>query len=169
MAARIRCLTASVAAVVGLLLGALAFAASANAAPYTNQATISVSTQNPAVGGSLTISGDGFAADETVSLTLHTQTYNLGSATTDVSGRFTATVTLPAGVSGAHTIVATGLSSGQTTSITITIGSSVSSSASSGGLPNTGVAVLGVGVVGAALLIGGAAMLVVGQRRSASA
>ncbi|MDT0262077.1 hypothetical protein [Jatrophihabitans lederbergiae] len=166
MAARIRRLTASVAAVVGLLLGALAFAASANAAPYTNQATISVSTQNPAVGGSLAISGDGFAAGETVSLTLHTQTYNLGSATTDVSGRFTATVTLPAGVSGAHTIVATGLSSGQTTSITITIGSSVSSS---GGLPNTGVAVLGVGVVGAALLIGGAAMLVVGQRRSASA
>ncbi len=166
MAARIRRLTASVAAVVGLLLGALAFAASANAAPYTNQATISVSTQNPAVGGSLAISGDGFAAGETVSLTLHTQTYNLDSATTDVSGRFTATVTLPAGVSGAHTIVATGLSSGQTTSITITIGSSVSSS---GGLPNTGVAVLGVGVVGAALLIGGAAMLVVGQRRSASA
>lgn len=168
MAARIRRLTASVAVAVGFLLGALAFTAPANAAPYTNQATIAVSTQNPPVGGSLTISGEGFAAGETVSLSLHTQTYNLGSANADDSGRFTTTVTLPSGVSGVHTILATGLSSGQTTSITITIGSSVSSSAG-GGLPNTGVAVLGVGGVGAALLIAGAAMLVVGQRRSASA
>ncbi len=155
---------------IGLLIATVSFATSASAAPYTSQPTLSVSTQTPAVGASLTVSGAGFAAGENVSLTLHTVVYNLGTATTDGSGSFTTTVTLPAGVSGTHTIVALGLGSGRSASITLTIGSGTAGGGgSNGGLPNTGAAVMGVGGLGLALLIGGGLMLLVGRRRSVSA
>jgi hypothetical protein len=164
MAARTRRLTAALTALLALLVGAAAFAASSAASPYSTQATLSVSTQNPAMGATLTVSGSGYTPTEQVNLTLHSQTYNLGSATTDASGDFSTTVTLPAGVSGSHTITGTAATSGMTASVSVTIGSSAGGGGS-GDLAFTGAAVLGIGGIGVALLISGGVLLLAGQRR----
>jgi hypothetical protein len=169
-------LISAFAAVLSLSLAVgLGLAASSSAAPYTPAPAVSVSTSAPVAGGGLTVSGSGFGADDTVNLVLHTKAYSLGSATTDAAGAFSKTVQLPAGVTGSHTIVITDPTTGQTSSMAITIESSSSSGGASGGasggssggggLSNTGVAVLGIGGLGAALLLGGGVMLLAGRRR----
>ena len=55
------------------------------------------------------MSGSGFLAGSAVTLTLHSAPIRLGTATTDGAGAFRTTVTLPAGVVGAHTVVADGI------------------------------------------------------------
>ncbi len=151
---------------LGLIMSALAAGTPASAAPYTTAPTVAVSTTNPCVGCPLTISVAGFAANEQINVTLHTTVYNLGTATADSSGATTTTVTLPAGVSGAHTIVAVGATSGPSASIAITIGGAPGGGGGGGGgLPNTGVAAIGIGAVGVALIVGGGAALLAGRRR----
>jgi hypothetical protein len=170
---------ATVAVVIGAVLAlGLAFAASSSAAPYSNPATCSTNTSNPAVGGTVVLSCTGFGGNDTVDITLHTVTYSLGSATTDTNGAFTKTLQLPAGVSGPHTIVAFDPTTGQSASVAITIGSSGGTSgggtssgggsSSGGGLSNTGVAVIGIGALGVVLLVGGGLMLLAGRRRKAT-
>jgi hypothetical protein len=159
-------------AVVAVLVSAaLSFAASADAAPYHKQPKLSVSTTTPAVGATITVTGTDYGANETVELTLHTAVYTLGSAHTDASGGFTTSVTLPAGVSGTHTLVGTGMTSGGVASVTLVIGGSgtggTGGSNGGGGLSNTGAAVIGVGALGITLLIAGGFMLVAGRRRKA--
>jgi hypothetical protein len=181
MSASNRSLSAALIGFVLLALSAVAFTftGSAQAAPYATAPTVSVSDQTPVVGGSLTASGAGFQALERVSLSLNG--VSLGSATTDASGAFSTSVTLPAGVSGAQTIVVTG-ASGDTGNITITIGAAApvaavpaggaaggGSGGSGGVLASTGVAVVGIGALGALLLVGGGVMLFAGQRRAHSA
>jgi hypothetical protein len=162
--------TRIVLASLAALIAMLGFATSASAAPYANQATLSVSTTNPAVGGTLTVSGSGYAAGETVNLTLESASVSLGSAVANASGDFTTSVTLPSGFSGQHTIVGTGATSGESASVVICIGScGTSGSASSGGgggLAITGVAVAVIGGLGVLLLIGGGLMLLAGRRRT---
>lgn len=154
-----------------LTLG-LAFAASSNAAPYTNQPVLTLSTSTPLEGSTLTVAGSGFGGGDTINITLHTATYNLGSVTTTGSGTFSTQVTLPAGVTGQHTIVATDANTGQTASASIDIIASGSSnggtSSSSGGLSNTGVAVMSIGGLGVLLLLGGGVMLMAGRRRKST-
>lgn len=161
---------AAVAAVIAAMLAVMALAPSSGAAPYSGQATLSVNNQNPAVGGSFDESGSGFGANEEVSNTLHTAPFALTSAHTNANGDFSVTLTLPAGVSGSHTIVATGLTSGKTATISIIIGSTATGSGSSGGggLASTGVAVLGIAGLGVVLLVGGGVMLMTGKRRKAT-
>ena len=51
--------------------------------------------------------GTGFAPESTVTLTLHSEPVEVGTATTDASGNFTAEVTVPAATeAGDHTVVA---------------------------------------------------------------
>lgn len=159
-------------AVVGLLTAVLASASSAGAAPYHKQPTLAVSTTTPAVGATITVTGADYGANETVNLTLHTATYNLGSAQTDANGGFTTSITLPAGVSGTHTLTGTGMTSHGVASVTLVIGGSGTgavggSSGGGGGLSNTGAAVIGAGALGISLLIGGLLMLLAGRRRKA--
>lgn len=152
-------------AVLAMIAAATTFAVSANAAPYATAATLSVSNQTPVEGGSFVVSLSGFRANEGITLTLGSTV--LATGTTDSSGSFSSTVTLPPGVTGQQTIVGTG-ASGDTSSVTITIGAASaagSSGGSSGGLPDTGVAVIGVGVLGVLLLIGGGFLLIAGKRR----
>lgn len=158
---------AAVISLMGALISMLILAASASAAPYSNQPTTTLSTQTPVAGGSFTLSGSGFGANEDVSNTLHSATYALASARTNASGDFSVVVTLPSGITGTHTIVSTGMTSGVTTSITITI--LAPSSSSSGGLASTGVAVLGIGGFGGLLLVVGGLMLLAGMRRKVDA
>lgn len=164
-------------AVLGIMIASVAFASSANAAPYTNAPSIAVSTTSPAEGSTITVTGTDFDANSTVNLTLYSQPYALGSVTTDSSGAFAASVTLPNGVTGSHTIVGQGPSSSASVSIEIYSNSQGSGNASgnnaagnngsgsSGGLASTGFAVAGIGVVGLALLIGGSVLLLSGRRR----
>jgi len=73
-------------------------------------------------GCSLPISGTGFQAGESVDLVLHSNPVDLGTVTADGSGNFTDTVKIPAGTDpGAHTIVATGATSGNTESFPLTV------------------------------------------------
>jgi hypothetical protein len=161
--------TRIVVAALAALFAVLGLATSASAAPYSNQATISVSTTNPAIGGTLTISGSGWAAGETVILTLESSSFSLGSAIANASGDFSTSVTLPSGVSGDHTIVARGATSGATASAAICIGScgggGSASSGGGGGLASTGLAVAAIGGLGVVLLIAGGLMLLAGRRR----
>ncbi len=188
----------STVAVTTMLVATVLFASTANAAPYTNAPTLSVSTSNPAVGATFTVAGADFVAGTTVDLTLHTQTYDLGTATVDAGGSFTTTVTLPAGVSGTHTLTATD-PAGNTVlnaSLTIVIGADNSGGGSNGagsagngssngngsgagngalaagggngGLAYTGVPVTGIVVVGLLLLLAGFVTLLTSRRRKTS-
>jgi hypothetical protein len=170
MSASRRRLAVSTAAASVLFVAMIgAFSGSAQAAPYTAQPTVSVSDETPTEGGTLTLTGQGFGSSEDVNNTLHTVTYPLTSAHTDAAGNFSVVVTLPAGVTGTHTIVSAGVTSGRTASVTITIGAPSTGGAGGGGLSNTGVAVIGIAGVGVLLLIGGGTMLLAGKRRKVSA
>ncbi len=163
----------------GLVIAALtfAFAGSASAAPYTRAPVLSVSTQAPTVGATVNFSGSGYLPGVVVNLTLQPGAYDLGSVTPDRSGSFSTLITLPAGVSGSHTVVGAGAAPNDTASTTLVIGVSAAGGGSagggggggSGGLPNTGAAVIGLGALGLALSVGGALMLFAGKRRSVRA
>jgi hypothetical protein len=159
------------AAGIALAVGALAFAAtSAAAAPYSTQATLSVSSQTVVEGGTFVLTGAGFCASESVGVNLHTTTYPLTSAHTDSAGSFSVTETLPQGVLGVHTVTATGVTCGRSASVTITIvAASTGGGGGGGGLASTGVAVIGIGALGLILLVGGGLMLLAGKRRKVSA
>ena len=69
--------------------------------------TITVAPQTVEVGKSVTVTGTGFAPSSPVSLTLHSDPVEVGTATTDDTGSFTAEVTVPAATeAGDHTVVA---------------------------------------------------------------
>ena len=167
----LRRVAASAGVLAGLLLGAFALAAPSIAAPYSNPTTISGSTQSGVEGGTVGVSGTGFLANETIDFVLHSDPVDLGTTKADASGSFSATLTLPDGVTGNHTIVATGETSGRTASFPITISAPGSATGTTGGgsggggLPVTGAAVLGVGGLGALLLVGGGVMLLIGKRQ----
>ncbi len=76
--------------------------------PPTTCPTLSVSTTTPLAGATITVTGSNFTAGAHITLELHTTTYVLAHVTASASGAFTASVTMPAGVTGAHDIVATG-------------------------------------------------------------
>jgi len=166
MTARSRPIAAALSSVVALIIATLTFAAPSSAAPYTNAASISLSSQ--VVCSSETVSGAGFAPGS-VALSLQSDPVALGSATADAAGNFSTTVTLPSGLSGAHTIVATQGTVTASASVTIDCPGAGGSTGGGGGLSNTGVAVVGIGALGLALLAGGGAMLLAGKRRKVSA
>ena len=69
--------------------------------------TITVAPQAVEAGKSVTVTGTGFAPSSPVSLTLHSDPVEVGTATTDDTGSFTAEVTVPAATeAGDHTVVA---------------------------------------------------------------
>jgi hypothetical protein len=181
-------LIAALIGTIALLVTAVLFTVSANAAPYSNQAAISVSTTTPAVGANVSFGGSGYTSGERVSFTMGS--FNLGSVAAGVDGTFNLSAALPAGISGTFTIVAVGATSGRTANITITIGGATAggttngataggttngttaggtSSGSGGDLASTGVAVVGIGALGVALLVGGGFVLMAGKRRRVSA
>ncbi|MGH9029590.1 MAG: LPXTG cell wall anchor domain-containing protein [Acidimicrobiales bacterium] len=138
--------------------------------------TGSTSTCVASTGCTLTLTGTGFQPGETVALVLDGTPVSLGTTTADPSGDFTQGVSIPANsTAGAHTIVATGETSGAVASFAITLTSSttgVSSpttpSAPSSSLPLTGADISAmVGAAAVAIALG--AMLVLASRRRRSA
>ncbi|WP_341935272.1 endonuclease/exonuclease/phosphatase family protein [Microbacterium sp. LWO14-1.2] len=74
--------------------------------PETGNPTVVLGSQTVAAGGSLRVSGTGFAAGAQLRLELHSTPVSLGAVTVSAAGGFATTVRIPASVSaGAHTLV----------------------------------------------------------------
>lgn len=161
-------LSGTAAAVLAVVLTAFAFAGSSGAAPYGGGATVSVSSGTVAPGGTVTVSASGFHRNQTVTLRLDTGVV-LGTVNSG-NGSWSTTVTIPAGTSlGSHTITATD-AAGDTASVTVAVTAGApSSTGGGGGVSVTGVAVIGIGALGALLIAGGAVLLYAGRRRRVTA
>jgi len=73
--------------------------------PATIRGTLSTSG-TPVAGGTITVNGTGFAPSVTgFSLELHSEPVPLATVASDANGAFSVTVTLPAGINGAHALV----------------------------------------------------------------
>ena len=73
-------------------------------------------------GKNVTVKGTGFAPESTVTLTLHSEPVEVGTATTDANGDFTAEVTVPADTeAGDHTVVAESTTPAVTASAPLTV------------------------------------------------
>ena len=103
-----RLATLLVAALV-LLLG---FGASASARPVAYPVTgcsmVLVSSTEVVQGGSLVVSGTGFAPGAHLTIEFHSTVVVLAHVTTDADGAFSTTVTIPADAVGHHTITVSG-------------------------------------------------------------
>jgi hypothetical protein len=97
----------AVGAAMGLLL--LILGTHGALAQYTGAGPLNLSTSQPAAGGTVTVSGTGFAIDSNVYVTFESAPLLLATATADASGAFSVGVTIPYSASGQHTLVATGL------------------------------------------------------------
>ena len=149
-------LALSTTAVVGAL-GAVG----ASAAPYTGGATLAISDACVGNGASPTLTGAGFVASSTVSVTVGGDT--LGTATTDSSGAFSASFAFPS-LTGTQTVTASGSGVSATVSVdfSCTAGQSTGSS-------NTGVEILTLLLIAGALLAGGVVATTIGRRRKVDA
>lgn len=166
------------AVLLAAVISLIALATSGSAAPYTPSIAV-----NSPVCTSGTVTGTGFAPNESVTLTSNPHGETVGTATTSPTGTFTATVTFPSSVKGSRLLVATG-STGDSASKRILVntqcgvagqsssrasssgvaGESASRTGGTGGLSATGVAVWTIGGLGVLLLIAGALFTFGGRR-----
>jgi hypothetical protein len=190
----IKRLRASLIVMLGVIMAVVGFAAPAAAAPYSNQATTSVSSSHPTAGSTITFCGAGFLAGERVAITLDRTSYP--SVNASKGGTWCTRIALSSRLSsGNHTLTATGNTSHRSSSTRIRVeaqhhgdtrvlGESATAGTSSnsvipanlsvagsttGGLAFTGTNAIGVGALGGLLLLGGAAMVLVGRRRKVNA
>ena len=78
---------------------------------YSPVATLNLSSSSVDAGGTVTVSGSGFAPNTAFDVVLHSTPVTLTTVTTSLAGTFSVAVTIPAGIpAGAHTIVAGGAS-----------------------------------------------------------
>jgi hypothetical protein len=167
---------AALIAVFGVIIAAVALASPASAVTYPPPAAgATVSTQNPAVGGSVEFCGKGFTAGERVTIKVGATSFP--SVTADSSGEFCTTLVLGVSLSGPQTIVATGVTSGTKVSASIVVGgtSTGGTGGTSGGgtsgngddaLANTGAVVISIGALGVLLVVGGSMLVLAGRRRN---
>jgi hypothetical protein len=153
-----------------LAAGSASAAPSPSAPPYppVTPPSVAVSTTSPCVGESIDVGGTGFAAAETVTLSIGGQ--SVGTATGSGAGSFAVSVKAPS-VVGEQQLSAVGQSSGTRASATLTISncSGVAGESANRGLAFTGVEIAGLCVLGAALISGGALFVAAGRRRRNSA
>ena len=130
-------------------------------AVYNSAGPVSLSTSNPSAGGSISISACCYMPRTMVTFTIESEPVVLGTATADADGEASMTAIIPAGFSGSHEIVATGVAPDNSVlvlSSPITVGGSAlpntSMSAPTSGVSPllTALTVLGVVVVSAGAL-----------------
>ncbi|PCE15383.1 hypothetical protein AUC47_13860 [Microbacterium sp. SZ1] len=124
--------------------------------PVAETATIVPGSQTVVAGGSLRVSGSGFAAGAQLRLELHSTPVNLGTVTATAAGEFATTVRIPASVSaGVHTLVVV-LPDGTQVRAAVTV--TAAQEAASDGLAQTGgeLPFAAVWIALAALGLGGA-------------
>lgn len=105
-----------------LALGLPAYARIGQVGPVEPATTASLSSASAPQNGSVTVTGGGFAAGETVQAVVSSDPVNVGQATANASGAVSLTFTLPASVAaGSHTVTLTGVTSGATASAPLTV------------------------------------------------
>jgi hypothetical protein len=128
----------------------------------TPSVTVTDADKTVTAGGSLPLSGTGFAAGVTLTITLHSTPVVLGTIVTDSTGAFSSTFTVPKNTdAGVHRVVVTG-ANGVSAEATVTI---VAVPGSAGALANTGIDTAGAWLGGAlALILAGLGTIVVRRR-----
>ncbi len=135
------------------------------AAP-TGMPTVTASASTVELGGTLTITGTGFAPAEQVTVTLFSTPVLLATAAADANGRVTQAVTIPRDLEvGIHHLELVGLTSGSRVRVDIEVLGATVQSASA--LPATGRSEGPLAAVGTGLVLAGAALVVLGHRRGA--
>jgi hypothetical protein len=140
----------------------------ASATPATLPAASAPLTSSDAdgkvkVGEQVTLTGDGYLAGSNVELIVYSTPVSLGTVQAGADGRFTATVTLPAGLAnGTHHLVASGVDAAGNprylvSEITVSGGT---------GLAYTGFSALPYIGAGALALLAGGGLLVASRRRA---
>lgn len=144
-------------------------------------AEIELSATEVAQGGSLQVTGRGFAPEETVVVELHSDPVTLGEGVTDAAGAFRLEVTIPADAAlGAHTVVATGAGSELVAEAALRVVTADDGSGDGSGngtddgqrpggwLPRTGAGVTGLVTAMLALLVAGGIALGMRRRETAA-
>jgi hypothetical protein len=172
----VKALRLMIASSLGALFAVVGVSAGQNAAataPYPPQfcPTIAVSTTTPFPGEVITVTGSGFKADQSLTLVLQpSPVTTLAHVTADSSGAFSTRITLPAGASGSHVIVADGSgSSCPVDPIQIQVAGTSHSPSGGGGLASTGVDILVAVAVALSLICAGLVLTRGGRRRHRSA
>ncbi len=125
--------------------------------PSANPSTPELSATGVAAGGTVRIKGGGFAADEDLEVTLHSDPVTLGNFSAEADGSYVATLRIPADTTpGAHRIEVRGLESGAVVSVPLTVLAAGSPSTGVRDLAATGSNALAIGIP---LALGGAALL----------
>lgn len=113
-------------------------------------------------GGSVRLTGNGFAAGETVELTLHSDPVTIAEVTADGDGAFRESVTIPSDAPvGDHRLVAEGASSALTAEVPLEV-----TAAMPDDLAVTGSTIpVGLIIAVVVLLVAGAVILIIARRR----
>jgi hypothetical protein len=157
-------------AVAVLTLGS----APAGASPYAPDGDLAVSTVSPVPGGTITVAGDGFAADSQVRVVIFSEPVVLGTTTADASGQAELSVQIPSSFApgSTHTLEMQGVDpSGdvRVLSQTITLDAAGGDSGDDTfGLAYTGLAGPGLALLAGGLLLGGTALVLLARRRAAA-
>jgi uncharacterized membrane protein len=111
------------------------------------------------VGGKLTVSGDGFSPEESVSVWLHSTPVLLARVTADAAGHVEAVVTVPTEtVAGDHNIVVTGADSGAEGTVEVRV-------VAAGDLASTGSNVGAIALAALLMVLAGVTVVVARARR----
>jgi hypothetical protein len=122
---------------------------------------------DPVAGGRITFSGSGYQPSSTVVLAIYSEPVVLGSATAEADGTFTATVTLPDGYAGEHTLLASGVDAdGDPRYMTLALDIGAGGG---GGLPVTGPPIVVLLLLGAGLIAGGGLLAATRPRKAVAA
>lgn len=126
-----------------------------------------VSDATPAPGAKITVEFSGFAPNIDVTLEFHSDPVKLGTFKSDAAGVVKATISVPDGVTGNHTVVASGLSvAGQPVTVSVPVAVSPAK-AGAGLLALTGADSRSMVALGTILLIVGAAATLAARKRMA--
>jgi LPXTG-motif cell wall-anchored protein len=117
-------------------------------------------------GGQITVSGTGYRPGSTIDLYVYSTPIQVGTATADANGAFTAVVTLPAGLAtGTHHLVAAGLDPSGDPRYLVSEVTVAASGSGASTLAYTGSEPLPLLVCAGVLLMAGSALVVLGRRR----
>lgn len=154
--------------ITGTLVALFFIGGAASAQQYpVQESTLQTNKTEVRPGEPITVSGEGFAPNTTVTITFDDAVV-LGTTQTRPDGTFSTTVTIPANASpGTHTITATGTAAnGGTRRLTTTVRVLGTAAAAPGGtLPRTGTGITAPLAASAGLLIAAGVVAVTATRR----
>ncbi len=114
-------------------------------------ASIVAGSGSVAQGGTVTVTGTGFAADEKVEFVLHSDPIVLGEATADAAGAVSATLTVPASAPvGDHQLIATGALSQRSATVALAVTAANAGGSGGGGTGGAGAGTSSGGTSGGA-------------------